>query len=74
MPRKRVDCMGYDIAPVWALFTEQEVHAAKRLAAARWPNHCVVRHDPRVMGWRYLRDAKIVLSGVDLGASCPVDR
>lgn len=69
---RKLDMMGYRLAPVMALFTKEEIRAAKRLAKARY-EWDVVGTDPRVYGWRFLRDAKICLSGKDLGDKCPVD-
>jgi hypothetical protein len=71
MARTR-DCMGYKLAPVFALFTRDEIRAAKRLSKARGYLWDTVGTDPRVTGWRFLRDAKIVLARKDLGDSCPV--
>ncbi len=73
MPRTR-DCMGYRLKPVMELFTKEEISAAKRLAKAWGYKYDVVGTDPRVCGWRFLRNAKIVLSRKDLGESCPVLR
>lgn len=66
-----LDCMGYPLKPVMDLFTKDEIRAAKRLARPRY-GWDVVGTDPRVVGWRFLRDAKICLSGKDLGEDCPV--
>lgn len=71
MARTR-DIMGYKLQPVFDLFTKEEIRAAKRLSKARGYQWDTVGTDPRVYGWRFLRDAKIVLSGKDLGDSCPV--
>lgn len=71
MSRTR-DCMGYRLKPVMDLFTKDEIAAAKRLSKARGYQWDTVGTDPRVTGWRFLRDAKIVLSKKDLGESCPV--
>jgi hypothetical protein len=65
------DCMGYPLQSCLGLFTDTEIAAAKRLAAAHGFKWDPVGTDPRVMGWRFLRDAKIVLAGVDLGESGP---
>lgn len=70
---RTLDCMGYRLAPVFALFTKEEIRAAKRLSKARGYQWDTVGTDPRVTGWRFLRDAKIVLSRKDLGEHCPVD-
>jgi hypothetical protein len=72
MPRT-LDVMGYKLAPVFSLFSKDEIKAAKRLSKARGYQWDTVGTDPRVTGWRFLRDAKIVLSGKDLGQSCPID-
>lgn len=71
MARTR-DVMGYKLAPVFELFTKHEIAAAKRLSKARGYEWDTVGTDPRVTGWRFLRDAKIVLAREDLGNSCPV--
>lgn len=73
MTAKVLDCMGYRLKPVFDLFTKEEIQAAKRLSKARGYQWDTVQTDPRVTGWRFLRDAKICLSGKDLGESCPVD-
>jgi hypothetical protein len=70
---RTLDVMGYRLAPVFALFTKDEIKAAKRLSKARGYQWDTVGTDPRVTGWRFLRDAKIVLAGKDLGERCPVD-
>jgi hypothetical protein len=63
--------MGYPLAPILDLFTAAEVAGAKALATAHgWKWDCVGR-DPRVNGWRFLRDAKIAISCVDLGERPP---
>lgn len=67
-----LDVMGYKLAPVFQLFSRDEIKAAKRLSKARGYQWDTVGTDPRVTGWRFLRDAKIVLSGKDLGESCPI--
>lgn len=71
MARSR-DVMGYRLAPVMALFTKDELAAAKRLAKATGYQWDCVGTDPRVTGWRFLRYAKIVLAGKDPGEKCPV--
>ena len=71
---RTLDCMGYRLKPVMDLFTKEEIAAAKRLAKARGYKFDVVGTDPRVYGWQFLRDAKIVLSKKDLGARCPMLR
>ena len=70
MPRTR-DIMGYQLAPVMALFSREEVRAARRLAKAHGYAWDCVGTDPRVCGWRFLRDAKLTLSRRDLGDRCP---
>ncbi len=69
---RALDVMGYRLAPVMALFTKEEIGAAKRLAKASGYQWDCVGTDPRVTGWRFLRSAKIVLSRKDLGGRCPV--
>lgn len=63
---KKTDQMGYSLAPIRRIFTPLEIAAAKRLAKPRFAWD-VVGCDPRVMGWRFLRDAAIVLRGFDPG-------
>jgi len=72
-PPRGKDVMGYALAPVRALFTADEWKTAKRLAKAHGFLWDCVGQDPRVMGWRFLRDAKIAHSRKDLGDRCPVD-
>jgi len=72
MTKRVLDVMGYRLAPVFDLFTKEEIAAAKRLANAYGYKYDCVGTDPRVCGWRYLRDAKIALSKKDMGESCPV--
>jgi hypothetical protein len=70
--REGRDQMGYDLAPVMGLFTAAEIDGAKAIAKAHGFKWDCVGRDPRVMGWRFLRDAKIAMSGIDLGDRCPV--
>lgn len=68
---RALDVMGYRLAPVFALFSKEEIAAAKRLAKAHGYQWDCVGTDPRVTGWRFLRNAKIVLSKTDPGDSGP---
>lgn len=70
---RRLDVMGYQLKPVFDLFTKEEIAAAKRLSRASGYQWDAVGTDPRVTGWRFLRSAKIVLSRKDLGERCPID-
>lgn len=70
---RTLDVMGYRLKPVFDLFTKDEIAAAKRLSKARGYQWDTVGTDPRVTGWRLLRDAKIALSKKDLGDSCPIN-
>lgn len=70
---RRLDCMGYRLKPVFDLFTPEERRAAKRISKALGYQWDTVGTDPRVTGWRFLRYAKIALSGKDLGERCPID-
>jgi len=63
------DIMGYKLKPVFDLFTKEEIKAARRLSKAHGYQWDTVGTDPRVMGWRFLRDAKIAISGKDIGDS-----
>lgn len=73
MPRTR-DIMGYHLKPVFDLFTTDEIRAARRLSKAHGYEWDTIGTDPRVYGWRFLRDAKIALGGKDLGKDCPVTK
>ena len=61
------DHNGLDLGPVRALFTDEERAAAKRLARAHRNLPGTVDRDPAGSGWRWLRDAKIALRGIDPG-------
>jgi hypothetical protein len=61
--RRGVDCMGYKLAPVLGLFSEQEIAAARRLSKAAEYLWDTVGTDPLVTGWRFLRSAAICLRG-----------
>jgi hypothetical protein len=52
---KKLDCMGYRLAPVMELFTKDEIAAARRLAKAAGLQWDYVGTDPRVIGWQFLR-------------------
>lgn len=62
-----LDHNGLDLGPVRALFTDEERAAAKRLARAHRNLPGTIDRDPAGQGWRWLRDAKIALRGIDPG-------
>lgn len=66
-PKRGRDCMGYALAPVLGLFTDEEIAAARRLSADKGYEWDTVGTDPRVTGKRFLNAAAIVLRG-----RCPV--
>lgn len=63
------DINGRDLEPLWAMFTEDEIHAAERMARAdRFPIR-MLHNDPVGRAWRYLRYAQLALRGRDPGAA-----
>lgn len=56
-----------DIDAVLALFTEEELAAARRLAKADRNRWDVIGRDPTGAGWKFIRRALIVLRERDPG-------
>lgn len=70
------DANGRDLAPLWAMFTDEELRAAERMARTERLSLALLHRDPVGRGWRYLRLAQIALRGRDPGARYvdPADR
>ncbi len=65
--RPGFDPNGREIAPVLALFSEDELAAARRLVRLHGYRQDLVGLDPAGPGWRFLRDAVVSLGGKDPG-------
>lgn len=61
------DANGRDLAPLWALFSDEELRAAERMARIEKLSIHLLHRDPSGRGWRYLRLAQVALRGRDPG-------
>jgi hypothetical protein len=62
------DANGRDLAPLWAMFSDDELRAAERMARAENMSIHLLHRDPTGRGWRYLRLAQLALRSRDPGA------